>query len=144
MDVMRLKREAQRLGLKFFSMTFLEDGYSVRMKYIPPSDCENMTRAIEDNFERLDRFSYKGLALIDPSIIGGMYEFLLVPTSLEEIRDFLWKYVARYGRRDDLMCDVVNEAVGVVEHAIERIPAELMEARAEALDNFDKLTTDII
>ena len=144
MEIQRLKREAQRLGLKFFSMVFLEDGYSVRMKYTPPEDCEDEAGAIAQNFERLDRFTYKGLALIDSAIVGDMYEFTLVPTSYDEIKDFIWKYVERYGRRDDYMCDVVNDAVGVVEHAINRIPCAMLETRAEAFKNFERLTDTII
>lgn len=146
MNIEYLKQTFAVENMKFIQATFLEDGYEVRVRLIPSKDAtEGIERdeEVRTNFKKLDELNFNGLVASETSIIGDIYSLILVPQSMEEMTDFIWKYVEKYGRRESVLADILNEAFCVLDKAVDGIPEELQVAKSEARANYEKFTSMI-
>ncbi len=139
-----LNSELEKIELKVARITFLEDGYEIRIKANPKysDECRAKSDFVRDKINGMDIIEYNGFVALEPDIVGGMCTVMLVPKSMEEMTDFIWKYVERYGKKENRLVDILADAFCVLEKAIERIPDDkkYSKAKKEAQDNYNSFT----
>lgn len=138
-----LRKGALEKGFKLTRITFLEDGYEVRLKLIEAErDLYVISdEKMEEGIKRLDALDYKGFVVVETVIINNTCTLLLVPKSMEEMTEFVWKYVEKYGKKDDRLVDILANAFCVLEKVVESIPDELSEEKNEALKNYESFSS---
>ena len=121
-----------KLGLVVKIITFLEDGYEI----IASSDEES-------DVDEVHNVNIEGFSVVSINKRNLMYTILIVPISLEEMTDYIWRYVERYGDKGDRLIEILGDAVCSLERTIETIPNELARQKKIAKGNFDKFTNQI-
>jgi len=114
-------------------MTFLEDGYEVRVKL-------NRDRCLEETeiLERLDNIDYKGYVCTEMRVNNVGCSMIFVPTKVDDMMNFIWKYVEKYGRKEQRLVDILADGYCVLEKALEYIPEKMVAERAIAMDNYNR------
>lgn len=139
-----LKSHFETIGFKFMGITFLEDGYEVRFKLEEKTfeDGAEYDRYIEAATDKICNLKVPGFVVSEVIIDGGMYLLTLVPKTLDEMTDFIWKYVEKYGRREERLADILRDAFCAMEIAIDNIP-DRYEGKNEAKTNFENFASMI-
>lgn len=142
MNIDYLSEQFKKQGFKVAGITLLEDGYEVRLKMISDAQDDYLDTSdfFRNNMKNLETIDYRGLVVIDYCIRPRECTLLLVPKSMEEMTDFIWKYVEKYGKRNQRLVRILSDAVCVLEKAIERIPIEYNKDKLEAQTNYDSFT----
>lgn len=128
-----LKKELERHGFKLASMTFLEDGYEVRVKLTSNKYLEET-----EILERLDNLDYRGYVCTETRVNNFGCTMTLVPTKVDDMMNFIWKYVEKYGRKEQRLVDILAEGYCVLERALEYIPEKMVAEKATAMDNYNR------
>ena len=140
-----LKTTFEQNGFKVITMMFLEEGYLITLKCIgEDSDDDAMIRLEREKFDKIEKIRFEGLAYIDTEYKCGKYNLTIVPTSVDEMFDFIWKYVEKYGRKTSTLGDLLQEACGVLERVVDSIPYEQKEEREQAFKSYEKITTMVL
>lgn len=139
MKIDNFKDSFGALKLNVKGVTFLEDGFEIRLK--PDSnffdDEMEYERALEEALDKAYNIEFAGFVVKEIIQTSDAILITLVPKSLEEMTDFIWKYVEKYGRREQRLADVLGDAFCVLEKAIDGIP-DGYEGKTEAQSNFVK------
>ena len=109
---------------------FVEDGYEITLK----AEDESVSSS-------LDTIQIDGFAIVDFAKRVPKYRILIVPKTMQEMVDYVWRYVGKFGNKDEKFIDVLGDAVCALEKAIDRIPNT--EEKNEAKHNFEKFTSQI-
>lgn len=141
-DCLREKMEKNRF--KFLGTMFLEDGYEIRFR-LDKNEFEDkveLKKYAESVIDLVNGMNYEDIVISDITSESFVYSFMVVPKSLEEMTDFIWKYVEKYGRREEKLIDILRDAFCALEKAIDEIP-ENISGKTTAKANFEKFTTMI-
>ncbi len=143
-----MKLESIKESLSKFTVkliAFTEDGYEV--KFTGEQNAE-VTQSIREKWiYDLEKVKFEGFILSDIQISNNIITVLLVPKSFEEMNDFIWRYVEKYGSRSRRLADVLGDATCVLKKAIDDIPNlktdESIREKEEAYKNFHKFEDHI-
>lgn len=126
-------------------ITFTEEGYEIKFC---PEEKNIITQEARNNWcKRIEKINFEGFILSDAQIKNSTITILLVPKSFEEMNDFIWRYVEKYGSRNKRLADILGDATCVLKKAIDDIPYlkidESIKEKAEAYKNFHKFEDHI-
>lgn len=139
-----LKQRLDEIGYKFLGITFLEDGYEARFRLLELDfeDEVEYERHIEECLDKLCSITAEGFVVSEILIDKMTYMLTLVPKSMSEMTEFVWKYVEKYGKREDRLIDILRDAFCALEKAIDRISDTDPEKRV-AKENYERFSNMI-
>lgn len=126
MERTKLIKQIQKENCEVKLITFLEEGYEITIK----SDQEDL-------FDKLWELNFEGFAISDIFYSDKVYRMLIVPISLDEMTDYVWTYVEKYGRKEDKLSNILLGAVTALEEIVDNIKNE------EAYKNYKTFASQI-
>lgn len=144
MKTEQIKTKLEDNGYKFDGIIFLEDGYEVRFR---PKEKHFEDTVLNEQYEekcmeKIYELVFEGFIVSEQTVDCHKYKLTLVPKALDEMTDFLWKYVEKYGRKDQVLADIIWEAFSVIEKAIDNIP-DSYEEKNVAKENYERFVSMI-
>ena len=105
-----LVQKFEENNFKIIYGSFIESGYEIFIR-------------IGENtkFEDFENMNIEGLALGAIECYDSMYRVVLVPKTLDEVTDYIWRYVEKFGKKDERLINLLGNAVCALEKAIESI-----------------------
>lgn len=146
MKVDVLKQVFSKENMEFIKITFLEEGYEVRVKLKELAEnIDSVARyeQVRNSLKKLDEIDYNGLVIHETTIVKDEYYLILVPVSMYEMTDFIWNYVENFGQGDEVTPELLSEAFTALENTVEGIPNNLESSKREARANYEKFTSMI-
>jgi len=139
-----LKQQLDEMGYKFLGITFLEDGYEARFRLLELEfeDEVELEQHIEECSDKLCSITAEGFVVSEVLIDNMTYMLTLVPKSMNEMTEFVWKYVEKYGKREDRLIDILRNAFCALEKAIDRI-SDTDPEKHVAKGNYEKFSNMI-
>ena len=132
MNKEKIQKLLSELNITIRLITFLEDGYEILA-----------TAGWTVTVDEVSNIKIKGFSIISIEEYNGKFAILIVPTSMEEMTDYIWRYVENLGDKDEKLINILGDAVCALEKAIDSIPDKLVEEKQKALCNFNKFTSQI-
>lgn len=120
-----------KLNMSVLFTTFLEDGYEIILR------AGSMVK-----FDEVSNVKIEGFSIVGFCERKSVYTILMVPISMEEMTDYVWRYVEKFGDKNEKIINVLGDAVCALEKAIDSIPNN-DKSKKEAISNFNKFTSQI-
>ena len=120
-----------KIGVVVRLLTFLEDGYEIVIRTDENAD-----------IDKISSLKIEGFSILSVTKrIEGYMTLVIVPITMDEMTDFMWRYVEKFGNKDERLIDILGNAICCLEKAIGNL--EEGKEKQEALANFEKFTSQI-
>lgn len=131
MDRKALKEQFKEAGLLILGIDFFEEGYEIR--FVASDGGVDLDTAINS----VEKEISSNYAVVNECRKNKVNSMLVVPKTIEEMTDYIWKYVAQYtkgGLLSENMSEI-GDAFCALERSLEDISDE--KQRKEAKTNYE-------
>lgn len=119
MRVENIRESLTKRNFIFKFIAFTEDGYEIRFNPEEKNIITEETR--EDWLKRVEQVDFKGFIVADVQIEFDNITVMLVPLTFEEMNDFIWRYVEKYGVRNKKLATILGEATCVLQKMLDDV-----------------------
>lgn len=119
MRVENIRESLAKRNFIFKFIAFTEDGYEIRFN---PEEKNIITEETRENWlKRVEQVNFEGFIVADVQIEFDNITVMLVPLTFEEMNDFIWRYVEKYGVRNKKLATILGEATCVLQKMLDDV-----------------------
>lgn len=119
MRVENIRESLANRNFIFKFIAFTEDGYEIRFN---PEEKNIITEETRENWlKRVEQVNFEGFIVADVQIEFDNITVMLVPLTFEEMNDFIWRYVEKYGVRNKKLATILGEATCVLQKMLDDV-----------------------